>query len=108
MAKKEQSVDMPHQVLDPRRDFYGYPAGLGQTYENFYGADAFHATVNIYFSKPCHMTHVGCKFPPTHFIHTWLYILKPPNPDHDSLKVPESGFIFSAYPEIPKLTVGIF
>ena len=43
MAKKEQSVDMPHQVLDPRRDFYGYPAGLGQTYENFYGADAFHA-----------------------------------------------------------------
>ena len=49
MAKKEQSVDMPHQVLDPRRDFYGYPAGLGQTYENFYGADAFHATVNRYF-----------------------------------------------------------
>ena len=49
MAKKEQSVDMPHQVLDPRRDFYGYPAGLGQTYENFYGADAFHATVNIFF-----------------------------------------------------------
>ena len=48
MAKKEQSVDMPHQVLDPRRDFYGYPAGLGQTYENFYGTDAFHATVNIY------------------------------------------------------------
>ena len=41
MAKKDQNSDHhPHQgVLDHRRDFYGYPAGLPHGFEQYYSAD---------------------------------------------------------------------
>lgn len=41
MAKKDQNSDHhPHQgVLDHRRDFYGYSAGLPHGFEQYYSAD---------------------------------------------------------------------
>jgi len=39
MAKKEQTSELGHQVLDPRRDFYGYSSGLAHGFESYYSAD---------------------------------------------------------------------
>ena len=48
MAKKEQSVDLGHHgLMDPRRDFYGYSAGLSSGFDSYYSAD-FQAQVRVF------------------------------------------------------------
>ncbi|CAG5105904.1 Oidioi.mRNA.OKI2018_I69.chr1.g2555.t1.cds [Oikopleura dioica] len=39
MAKKEQSVELGHGLMDPRRDFYGYSAGIPSGFDSYYSAD---------------------------------------------------------------------
>jgi hypothetical protein len=50
MAKKEQSVDLGHGLMDPRRDFYGYSAGLSSGFDSYYSAD-FQAQVLIFYNS---------------------------------------------------------